>query len=61
MLTNMQRSVSEYVATVKELKDNLLSESKFAGSAGKGSMGGNNVRDNICSSIWSKLKNTNIN
>ena len=32
LLTNMQRSVSDYVAAVRELKDNLLFESKFAGS-----------------------------
>ena len=32
MLTNMQRSVSDYVDVVRELKDNLLFESKFAGS-----------------------------
>ena len=32
MLTNMQRSVSDYVAAVRELKDNLLFDSKFAGS-----------------------------
>ena len=30
MLTNMQRSTSDYVATVMELKDNLLFESKLA-------------------------------
>ena len=32
MLTNMQRSVSDYVATARELKDNLIFESKFASS-----------------------------
>ena len=32
MLTNMQRSVSDYVAAVRELKDNLLFEGKFAGN-----------------------------
>ena len=32
MLTSMQRSVSDYVVPVKELKDKLLFESKFAGS-----------------------------
>ena len=32
MLTNMQKSVSDYVAVVRELKYNLLFESKFVGN-----------------------------
>ena len=32
MLTNMQRSVSDYVVVIEELKDNLLFESKLADS-----------------------------